>query len=104
MTFLHNNCIFDIFSLKYLNNKSSFEKTGSFSGKIKSVSLQDNSFNLSDIKGEVYKITLYGDLELLGNERIEVLEGKFIGKYLVKEFRKHKGIKLSTTKILVVKI
>ena len=104
MTFLHNNCIFDIFSLKYLWEKSSFEKIWEFSGKIKPLNLEWSSFNLTEVKGEAYKVTCTKDLEISINDKIEIKNWSFIWKYSVKEVKKHYGIKLKTIKILVVKI
>ena len=104
MTFLHNNCIFDIFSLKYLNNKSSFEKVWVWKWKIKSISLQESAFNLTEVKWEAYKVTCKWDLEISANDKIEIKKWRFIWKYSVKEVKKYEWIKLNTTKILVVKI
>lgn len=104
MTFLHNNCNFELMNLKYFDEKSRFEKVWEFSWKIKPISLQDNSFSLTEVKWETFKITYFWDLDLIWNERINITFWKFAWKYSVKEFRKHLGLYLQTTKILIVKI
>lgn len=104
MTFLHNNCVFDIFSLKYLENKSSFEKVWVWEWKIKPISLEWNIFNLSEIKWEAYKITCKWDLKISINDKIEIKKWRFAGKYSVKEVKKHNGIWFKTIKFLAVKI
>lgn len=103
MTFLHNNCIFSVFSLEYIENKWTYKRIWDFSWKIKPLSLEGSWFNLTEIKWESYKITCIWDLNLKWNEKIEILKWRFSWTYSVKEIKKHEWIYLKTTKILVVK-
>lgn len=104
MTFLHNNCEFEISSLEYLENKSSYKKIWKYFWKIKPISLEWNWFNLTEVKWEMYKITYNWNLDLRWNEKIEILNSRFAWIYKVKEIRKHDWIKLKTTKILIFKV
>lgn len=104
MTFLHSKTNFEIFRLNYVWNKSSFEKVWEFKGKMKPVWLEDKTFNLANIQGDVYKMTFMWNLDFIWNERIEIKNGIYTWKYNLKDFKDFEWIKMKTQKLLLVKI
>lgn len=104
MTFLHNNCVFDIWSLEYKNNKSEFLKKWRFSWKIKPYSILDKALNLDWVKSSVFRITYRGNLKIKPNDRIDILGWVFKWKYSVKDVNNYEWIIIKTTKIIITKI
>ncbi len=104
MTFLHNNCEFEIYSLEYENNKSRFVQTWISIWKIKPLWLQDKTFNLTEVQEDTYKITIKNHIDININEKIKVISWNYLWEYSVKEVKKYEWIKLKTTKILITKI
>jgi len=104
MTFLHSKTSFEVYSLVYVWNKSSYAKILTSTGKMKPIWLNDKTFNLSWIKDSPYKLTFEWTIDLEWSEEIIVKNWIYIWKYKLKDFKKYEWIKLITQKLLLTKV
>ena len=99
MAFLHKETTGTIQVLTQSGNKSSYIAGSDVTGHLKPYSLEDTTFNVSNIEGEVYKMTVKADVTISQADKFVI----WSDTYVVKDVKKYSGINFTTTKILLVK-
>lgn len=99
MAFLHKETTGTIQVLTQSGNKSSYVAGSSITWHLKPYSLEDTTFNISNIEGEIYKMTIKADVTISQADKLVIGSDT----YVVKDVKKYSGINFTTTKILLVK-
>lgn len=99
MAFLHKETTGTIQVLTQAWNKSSYVSGASITWHLKPYGLEDTTFNVSGIEGELYKMTIKGNVSINSADQVVV----WSITYVVKNVKKYSWINFTTTKILLVK-
>ena len=99
MAFLHKETTGTIQVLTQAWNKSSYVAGSSITGHLKPYSLEDTTFDVSNVDGSVYKMTIKSDVSINQADQLIV----WSDTYVVKDVKKYSWINFTTTKILLVK-
>lgn len=100
MVFLHSETTWTIKRLIQSWDKSSYSNTGTLTGHLKPLSIEDSTFDVSGISGATYKFTVKGKVE----DQIKQADQFIIwsNTYIVKDVKPYNWINFNTTKILLV--
>ena len=104
MVFVHSNTNFEVHSLEYIWNQSTYVKIWEWKGKMKPTWVDDKTFNLSWIKESTYKLTFKWNIDISWSEKLKVLSGIYLWNYKVIDSKIYEWVKLVTQKILLTKI
>lgn len=99
MAFLHKETTGTIQVLTQAWNKSSYVAGLSITGHLKPYSLEDTTFDVSNVDGSVYKMTIKSDVSINQADQVVI----WADTYVVKDVKKYSWINFNTTKILLVK-
>lgn len=105
MTWLRNNTTCTVRRLQTdINYKSSYiDISTNLNGFIKKITLTDWSFDVANIDGTAYKLSLKWFVDVKPSDRVIIATGVYEWEYGVQDLRYTQGVTFDTTHILIIK-